>query len=169
MAQTPAVVRKTTPAPLGRDPFHALRAEMDRMFDRFAGGFGFPSLWRALDMEPDWERSFSFAAPAVDIVEDDKAYRIDAELPGLSEKDVDVSLSGDTLVLKGERRQEHEEKRKNHYLSERSYGAFQRSFALPEGVDRDKIAATFSKGVLSITLPKTSQAQQQKKIEVKAT
>lgn len=101
MAQTPAVVRKTTPAPLGRDPFHALRAEMDRMFDRFAGGFGFPSLWRALDVEPDWERSFSFAAPAVDIVEDDKAYRIDAELPGLSEKDVDVSLSGDTLVLKG--------------------------------------------------------------------
>jgi HSP20 family protein len=74
------------------------------------------------------------------------------------------------LVLKGEKRQEREEKEKNRYLSERSYGAFQRSFALPDGIGRDKIAAEFSKGVLTLTLPKTPDARkQQKKIEVKAT
>jgi HSP20 family protein len=87
----------------------------------------------------------------------------------MSEKDIDLSISGDMLILKGEKRQEREEKDKNRYLSERSYGAFQRSFALPEGVDRDKIAAQFSKDVLTITLPKTPHAQQQqKRIEVKA-
>jgi HSP20 family protein len=164
MADTPAEVRKTAPA-VRRDPFNALRAEMDRLFDRFTEGFGLPSLSRAV--EPAWPAA-GFVMPAVDITEDDKAYKIEAELPGVSEKDVDVSISGDTLVLKGERREEREEKEKNRYLSERSYGVFRRSFVLPEDVDRDKIAASFSKGVLTITLPKTAQAQQQKKIEVKA-
>jgi len=81
----------------------------------------------------------------------------------------EVSLSGDSLVLKGEKQQKKEEKDKNYYLSERSYGSFQRTFRLPDGVDRDKIAATFAKRVLNVTLPKTAEAQkQQKKIEVKA-
>jgi HSP20 family protein len=115
------------------------------------------------------DTSFGAAVPAVDITEDDKGYRIAAELPGMSEKDIDVSISGDMLTIKGEKRQEREEKEKNRYLSERSYGMFQRSFPLPEGVDRDKISADFSKGVLTLTLPKTADAQkQQKKIEVKA-
>ena len=101
--------------------------------------------------------------------EDDKAYKITAELPGVEPKDVEVSLSGDMLVFKGEKQQEKEEKAKNYYLSERSYGSFQRAFQLPDGVDRDKVSADFSKGVLTITLPKTAEAQKQsKKIEVKA-
>jgi HSP20 family protein len=80
-----------------------------------------------------------------------------------------VSLSGDTLVLKGEKRQEKEEKDKNYHFSERSYGSFQRSFQLPLSIDRDKVAADFSNGVLRITLPKTAEAQKpQKKIEVKS-
>ena len=172
MAQTPVEVRKAPPATtLARDPWQSFRTEMDRVFDRFGGAFGFPSLRRMFDVEPAWqyESSFSFGAPAVDVTEDDQAYKIAAELPGMSEKDIDISLTGDLLVLKGEKRQEREEKEKNRYLSERSYGAFQRSFALPEGIDRDKIAAEFSKGVLTLTLPKTPAAQkQQKKIEVKA-
>lgn len=172
MAQTPVEVRKTTPVTrLAPDPWQLFRGEMDRLFDRFGGSFGFPSLRRMLDMEPAWryESSFGLAAPAVDITEDEKAFKIAAELPGMTEKDIDVTLSGDVLVLKGEKRQEHEEKEKNRYLSERSYGAFQRSFALPEGIDREKIAAEFSKGVLTLTLPKTPAAQQQQKtIEVKA-
>lgn len=173
MAETPMEVRKTPPATRpAADPWQSFRNEMDRVFDRFAGSFGFPSLRRMFDIEPAWryESSFGFAAaPAVDITEDDKAYKIAAELPGTSEKDIEVSLSDDMLVLKGEKRQEREEKEKNRYLSERSYGAFQRSFALPDGIDRDKIAAEFSKGVLTLTLPKTTDAQkQQKKIEVKA-
>jgi HSP20 family protein len=73
------------------------------------------------------------------------------------------------LVLRGEKRQEKEEKEANYYLSERAYGSFQRSFALPDGVDRDKISAEFGKGVLTLTLPKTAEARKQdKKIEVKA-
>lgn len=172
MAETPMEVRKTPPATRpAADPLQSFRNEMERLFDRFTGSFGFPSLRRMFDIEPAWrfESPFGFAAPAVDITEDDKAYKIAAELPGMSEKDIEVSLSGDTLVLRGEKRQEREEKEKNRYLSERSYGAFQRSFALPESIDRDKIAAEFSKGVLTLTLPKTPDAQkQQKKIEVKA-
>ena len=101
--------------------------------------------------------------------EDDKAYKITAELPGLDAKDVDVSVSGNTLVLKGEKRQEKEEKNKNYFFSERAYGSFQRSFELATTVDREKIAADYSKGVLTITLPKTAEAQkQEKKIEVKS-
>jgi HSP20 family protein len=172
MAQSPIELGKGSPAKtLVPEPWQSFRTEMDRLFDRFAGGFGFPSLRRMFDMEPSWrqESSFSFAAPAVDITEDDKAYKIAAELPGMSEKDIDVSITGDMLVLKGEKRQEREEKEKNRYLAERSYGAFQRNFVLPDGIDRDKIAAEFSKGVLTLTLPKTPDLQkQQKKIEVKA-
>ena len=141
---------------------------MDRLFDRF----DFPSLRRMFDMEPGWGAvsSFSFSAPAIDMSEDDKAYKITAELPGLDAKDVDVSVSGNTLVLKGEKRQEKEEKNKNYFFSERAYGSFQRAFELSTTVDRDKIAADYSKGVLTITLPKTAEAQEQaKKIEVKST
>jgi HSP20 family protein len=103
------------------------------------------------------------------VTEDEKTYKITAELPGLDQKNLDVSVSGDMLTLKGEKHHEKEEKDKNHYLSERAYGSFQRSFALPESVDRDKITADLSKGVLTIILTKTAEAQKpQKKIEVKA-
>jgi HSP20 family protein len=140
------------------------------LFDRFGSGFGFPSLRLMFDVEPAWRSSFSFSAPAIDMSEDEKAYKISAELPGLDAKDVDVSVSGDMLVLKGEKRQEKKEKDKNYHYSERSYGSFQRAFQLPASVDRDKLAADFSKGVLTITLPKTAEAQKPtKKIEVKST
>jgi HSP20 family protein len=129
---------------------------------------GLPSLRSIADLEPPW-RSFIFSAPPIDMSEDDKAYKISAELPGLDAKDVEVSVSGDRLVLKGEKRQHQEEKNKNYYLSERTYGSFERSFELPVSVDRDKIAADFSKGVLTITMPKTDEVQQQqKKIEIKS-
>jgi HSP20 family protein len=169
MADVPVEVKKATPAEAPvPDVWRSLRSEMDRLFDRF----GVPSLRRMFDIEPGWRRvsSFSFSAPAIDMSEDDKAYKITAELPGLDAKDVDVSVSGNTLVLKGEKRQEKEEKNKNYFFSERAYGSFQRAFELSTTVDRDKIAADYSKGVLTITLPKTAEAQKQaKKIEVKST
>jgi HSP20 family protein len=172
MATTPVEVKKTSPAPAGvPDAWRSFRTEMDRLFDRFASGWGMPSLRRMFDLEPAfrYESSFSMPSPAVDITEDDSAYKVTAELPGMTEKEIEVVVSGDTLSLKGEKRQEKEQKEKNFYLSERSYGSFQRTFVVPEGVDRDKIAADFSKGVLTITLPKTAKAtQQQKKIEVKS-
>jgi len=168
MADVPVEVKKAAPAEVTTpDVWRSFRSEMDRLFDRF----GFPSLRRMFDMEPGWRpmSTFSFSAPAIDMSEDDKTYKISAELPGLDAKDVDISVSGSTLLLKGEKRQEKEEKEKNYYFSERAYGSFQRAFELPASIDRDKIAADFSKGVLTITLPKTSDAQkQQKKIEVKS-
>ena len=88
-------------------------------------------------------------------------------MPGLEEKNIEVTVTGDLLTLKGEKRHETEEKDKNHYISERSYGSFQRSFALPDSVDR-KITADLSKGVLTIMLPKKANAQKpEQKIEVK--
>jgi HSP20 family protein len=170
MADVPVEVKKApaTEAPVP-DVWRPFRSEMDRLFDRFASGFGFPSLRRMFDIEPAWRSSFSFSAPAIDMSEDGKAYKISAELPGLDAKDVDVSISGNTLVLKGEKRREREETEKNYHFSERAYGSFQRAFELPASVDRDKVSADFSKGVLTITLPKTPEAQkQQKKIEVKS-
>ena len=172
MADVPVEVKKAPAAePAVPDVWRSFRSEMDRLFDRFSGGFGFPSLRRMFDMEPAWRpaSSFTFSAPAIDMSEDEKAYKVSAELPGLDAKDVDVSISGNTLVLKGEKRQEKEEKEKNYYFSERAYGSFQRAFELPASVDRDKVSADFAKGVLTITLPKTPDAQkQQKKIEVKS-
>jgi HSP20 family protein len=172
MASTPVEVHKTAPAPAGApDAWRSFRTEMDRLFDRFAGGWGMPSLRRMFDVEPAfrYESSFTLPSPAVDITEGDAAYKVTAELPGMSEKEIEVVVSGGMLTLKGEKRQEKEKKEKNFYLSERSYGSFQRSFYVPDGVDRDKIAADFSKGVLTITMPKSAKAmEQQKKIEVKA-
>jgi HSP20 family protein len=167
MADVPVEVKKAAPAQTNvPDVWHSFRGEMDRLFDRF----GFPSLRRMFDVEPAWRSSFSFSMPAIDMSEDEKAYKISAELPGMDAKDIDVSVSGDMLVLKGEKRQEKEEKDKNYHFSERAYGSFQRAFDLPASVDRNKVAADFSKGVLTITLPKTAEAQNpQKKIEVKST
>jgi HSP20 family protein len=152
------------------DPLQAFRNEMERMFDQFRRGFGLPASRRGFETEPFWrgEGGFGLAVPAVDVAEDEKAYHITAELPGLSEKDIEVELSGDMLTISGEKRDEREEKEKSHHFSERRYGSFRRSFALPQGVDRDKVEATFKNGVLSLTLPKTPDAmQRQKKIEVK--
>ena len=130
-----------------------------------------PSLPRMTDWEPPWrvETSFSFAAPSVDVSEDDKAYKITAELPGLEPKDVEISITGDMLVLKGEKKEEREKHDKNYHMSERTYGSFERTFTLPDQIDRDKIAADLAKGILTITLPKTKEAQKPaQKIEVKA-
>lgn len=172
MAQAPVDVKTTAPARRApADPWQALRTEMDNLFDRFTGGFGFPALRNAFDIAPPvfTERSFGWASPAVDVTEDEKSYKIAAELPGLSEKDIEVSVSGDTLVLKGEKRHEQERKDENRHISERAYGAFQRSFGLPDGIDRDKISAGFSKGVLTVTIPKSAEAQKARRtIEVKA-
>ena len=107
MADVPVEVKKVAPAQTNvPDVWHSFRSEMDRLFDRFSSGFGFPSLRRMLDVEPAWRSasSFSFAAPAIDMSEDEKMYKISAELPGIDAKDIDVSVSGDTPVLKGEKR-----------------------------------------------------------------
>jgi HSP20 family protein len=166
--------RGRTPAARGDVawPLASLRQEVDRLFENFGRGAGFVPSWRGLsEFATPWkvEPAFGMAAPAVDVTEKDKQFEITAELPGLEAGNIDVSLSGDMLTLKGEKKDEREEKEKNYYLSERRYGSFQRSFPLPTGVDRDKIAAEFDKGVLKITLPKSPEAvKNAKKIPVSA-
>jgi HSP20 family protein len=152
-------------------PFDSLRREVNRLFDDFDGGF-----WRApfasslFDIAPFRRPNTTFvAAPAVDVAETDKAFEIAAELPGLDEKNVEVKVANGVLTIKGEKEDEKEEKKKDYYMRERSFGSFQRSFEVPEGVDSDKIEANFKKGVLSVTLPKSADAQKaEKKIAVKA-
>lgn len=174
--------RKTAaPAPAARpeeglwQPFAALRDEMDRLFDSFMRGIGLAPgrLARRAGAElppPPWrfETTLGMAAPAVDMVENEKEYRITAELPGLDARDVELTVSDDVLSIRGEKKEEKEEKAENYYLSERRFGSFRRSFPLPQGVDRDRIEARFEKGVLTVTLPKTAEAAaRQKKIEIK--
>jgi HSP20 family protein len=136
----------------------SLREAVDRLFEDFAGRFPFSvaDLW---SVDFPRVRPFALTLPAADLVEEDGAYRVTVELPGMEQKDVDVSVSGDMLTIKGEKKEEREEKQKDRYLSERRYGSFRRSFRLPETVDRDKIAASVKKGVLEVVLPKAAEAR----------
>jgi len=141
-----------------RDPFLALRREMDDLFERFFGSRELTPLWPS--------EGFS---PAVDVTETEKEIRVTAELPGIEENDIDLSLTDDNLTIKGEKKTQREEKSEGGYYSECSYGTFQRTIALPCEVDSGKARAAYKKGVLTITLPKAaSAAKKAKKITVSA-
>ena len=150
-------------------PFEALRREVDRLFEDFRPmgwrlPFGRPSAY-----EMAWPRTEMFrVAPAMDLVEKDGGYEITAELPGMDEKNVEVKLSNGNLTIRGEKKEEREEDKKDYHLSERRYGSFQRMFRVPEGVDAGRIEASFRNGVLTVTLPKSAEAKaSEKKISVK--
>ena len=162
--------RKLTAAPTPWRPFENLRREVDRLFDDFDGGLWRSRLGRPLfDVQPFWPRETFAATPAVDVAETEKGYEITAELPGMDEKNIEVKFADGILTIKGEKHEEKEEKKKDYYLSERSYGSFQRSFQVPDSVQADKIEANFKKGVLTVSLPKSAEAQKAvKKIDVKA-
>jgi HSP20 family protein len=130
------------------------RKEMDRLWNRFLGETSF-----AKTFDEMW-------SPSVDISETKDNFVVKAELPGLEAKDVNVSISGDILTIKGEKKAEEEEKDEHYHRVERYSGSFQRVFQLPSGVKADKIEATFDKGVLKVTLPKVEEAKK-KEIEVK--
>jgi HSP20 family protein len=150
-------------------PFETLRREIDRLFDDAQKG-----QWRSpfslMDIEPLWRGEMTWGkVPAVDIAEKEKSYEVTAELPGMKESDIEVKYAAGTLTIRGEKMEEKEEKGKDRYLSERRFGSFSRSFRLPEGVDEDKIEASFKNGVLTVTLPKTAEAvKKAKKIDVKS-
>lgn len=132
----------------------SFRREMDKFWNNFFGGA--PS---SGTLPEEW-------VPSVDISETKDNFVIKAELPGLEANDVNVAVSGDLLTVKGEKKKEEEEKDEHHYCAERYYGAFQRVFQLPAGVQADKVDATFKKGVLKVTLPKAEEAKK-KEIEIK--
>ena len=146
-------------------PFANLKQEIDRLFSDFdPWRLPFPRAFFAR------EPSALGADVAVDIIEKDKAFEITAELPGLTDKDIHVELVNGSLRIQGEKKEEKEERRKDYYLSERRYGSFERRFPIPDSVDIDKVDALFKQGVLTVTLPKTAEAQKPTKtIAVKAT
>ncbi len=139
-------------------PFRELermRREMDRIWDSFFERR--PA--RVEEAAAEW-------LPMLDVSETKNDYVVKAELPGIDPKDIDISLMDDVLTIKGEKKQEKEEKEENYHVIERCYGSFSRSVRLPGQVQSDKINATFKNGVLKVTLPKTEEAKK-KEIKIK--
>ena len=135
------------------DPFSALRAEMDSLFDSFVGGL--PAFPRMFGTSGD----LGFAlTPHMDVKETDKEIVVEAELPGIDEKDVSLALQDGVLTIRGEKKHEHDEEKEGYRMTERRYGSFQRSVRLPDTVDEDKVEASFNNGVLKVSLPKLPEA-----------
>lgn len=130
-------------------PFFTLRREMDRLFDDAFHGFGLTGF----DQNIGW--------PQVDVVERDKEVRVTAELPGLEEKDIELRVEDNVLILAGEKRHEHDDEERRY--SERYYGRFERRLALPAEVDDERAEARFRNGVLTVTLPKIAREQSRRK------
>lgn len=157
----PVKVGATAPALRTFNPVMSLRREIDRMFDRLTSFDGFGRFWpefSATDLPME-------LVPTMDVSETEKEYELKAELPGLEEKDVSVTVSEGVLTIRGEKKIDHEEKGKDFRMVERSYGEFSRSLELPAGVDPEAIKAGLEKGVLTVSIPK--KAAEVKKIEVK--
>jgi len=151
-----------TTIPRYRDPFAEMRAEMDRVFDSFLGrGFlGRPTLFGTAE-------AADTLTPDVDIRESANEIVLEAELPGIDDKDIEVLVRGGVLSLKGEKKSEHDEKKDTYHLVERSFGSFERSFQLPESADEAQIKAAFNKGVLRVVVPKRPEAvKTEKKITI---
>lgn len=140
-------------------PVSDLQREIDRVFENFWGGFGTPSMLRGTG-----GTTFGSGVDVrIDASEDDKGYHLVAELPGMSEADVEVTVTDNLLTLSGEKKEEKEEEGENWHRRERSFGSFRRSFALPAEVDQEKIHASFKDGVMTIDLPKSQAAQKKAK------
>jgi HSP20 family protein len=139
------------------NPFTLMRRLSDEMDRAFATSFGLPSgTLTGLEQGAEW-------TPAVEVAERDNNLVVTAELPGLSKDDVKVEVTNDGLLIQGERKREHEEKRRGYYRSERSYGQFYRMVPLPEGIDPDKAKAQFKDGVLQVEIPLPASAQAKRK------
>lgn len=151
-------VQAAAPALRRSDPFEALQQEVERVFDRFNGFRTWPAFlsrpWPALFDDQNF-------VPSLEVIESDTAIEIAAELPGMDEKDVEISVADGSLTIRGEKKFERDEKQKNYRLVERSYGSFERTLAMPAGVETSKIKAKLNKGVLKVEIPKSAAAKAQ--------
>jgi HSP20 family protein len=138
-----------------RSNWLSLMPEFD-LFDRMFSDWSIPSLWSEEKV----------VVPAFDVSETEKEYVISGEIPGIDPKDLEVTLTDGILNIKGEKKQESEEKDENYHRVERHYGSFQRSFRLPENIKREELDASYKDGILRLTLPKSGESEV-KKIEVK--
>jgi HSP20 family protein len=160
MAKTEITKSPETTPSRPRDVFSAMHDEMDRVFERFEHGWPrWPTLFR---------REGAITVPELDVRENTNAIVVEAELPGVDEKDVSVTVANGVLTIKGEKKHEKEEKGENYYLTERSFGSFERSIRLPDTIDEGKVEAKFDKGVLKVTAAKKPEAvKAERKIEIK--
>jgi HSP20 family protein len=165
---------KTSQQPTATDsrrPFEKLRQQVDHLFEEFGRGSALSPFSRnSFDVEPFWRRELiGHGIPAVDIFEKEQSYEVTAELPGMDENNLEIKLSEGYLTIRGEKNVDREENRKGYHLSERRYGSFERVFNLPKGVDTDRIEAHFSKGLLTVSLPKKAEAlKAEKVVQIKA-
>jgi HSP20 family protein len=150
--------RRQEPARRGENELTAFERDMDRLFERF---------FRGSTLAPFGE-SWGTFSPSVDVVETNDQIKVSAELPGLDDGDIEVSLDRGVLTISGEKSEEHKEERENYYRAERTYGSFRRSIPLPAEVNEDEVEAVFQNGVLTITLPKAEVVEGRKRISVKA-
>ena len=142
------------------NPLATLQRDMNRAFESF---------WSQASRPFGGLAGFGEGAPRSDVVETDAGVEVSVELPGLEEKDVEVTLTDEALTIRGEKKIERREEKKGYYVSERSYGSVYRSIPLPAGVDSDKAEATFRNGVLTVRLPQSPEAKAKvKKIAVKS-
>lgn len=137
-----------------------LHDAFEKMFNDWLGEAGLGPLWSPATQEVQM--------PSIDVAETEKEVQVTAELPGMNEKDIEVSLNHDRLIIRGEKKEEQEERKKDYYRKERRFGSVYREVPLPCEVLADKVDATFKQGVLKVTLPKTPAAQREtQKIPIK--
>jgi HSP20 family protein len=146
-----------------------LHREMDQLFDEVFSSFGMPSGTRLLSSEGD-EKALvnSTFKPLIDVSGDDKAYKIDVDVPGMQESDINIEVKGDRLLIKGKKEESNEVKDKHYYCIERSVGSFERVLSLPEDADVNEINASLKDGVLSLDIArKEVDSSTVKKISIK--
>ena len=143
------------------NPFKALQKEVNKLFEDFTDGFSLPSVFS--------EKELKKLNPAMDIIDNDKSFKVEAELPGMSQEDIQVEINDHCLTIKGEKKTSKEDKTDDYVRRERYYGTYQRTISLPETADADQAKATFKKGVLSVEMPKKAGAvAKTRKLEIKA-
>jgi HSP20 family protein len=162
------------------DPFMALHREMNRLFDDAFRGMVPPQGAQAAQGAPaqggrelaaqDYGQmpAGRALAPSMDVSESERELRITAELPGVAEGDVEVTLDDDVLTIRGEKKFERKEDKENYHFVERSYGTFQRSLRIPWAVNPDEVQASFHNGVLTVTLPKSQAEEKSRRIAVRS-